>query len=1063
MKRRRIQSLAAAAVMALALPAFTFAPTPPVDRDDRPLPDKVAGLKLEAPVTANDVSIASLDASLLGKKGTAEVVVRLKDAAVAEQDLSDSAAATEKKAIQQEQASLLKRVKGLDPKARMGSQTQLVLNAIFVQVDAAVLPELAKDPAVERIAPVKNYELDLSETVPYVGASAVQQRGFTGKGVRVAVLDSGIDYTHAALGGSGNPADWGNNNPDVIERGTFPTRKVVGGYDFVGSQWPDGALAPDPDPLDDGPGGGHGTHVAHIIGGKGGVAPDVSLYAVKVCSSVSSSCSGVALIQGMEFALDPNRDGRLNDRVDIINMSLGSDYGQPFDDDLSAAVENATRVGVLTVASAGNGGDKPYVAGTPASAPSALSVAQTAVPAATLARMEIVSPAAQAGLYQAVHQPWSAPLTAAVEAPVQYGDGTGGNTNGCDPFTSGSLSGKIVLVNRGSCDFTLKISNIADGGAAAGIIGLVSTEEPFEGGRGAGDSAGEIPGFMISLAAANQLRADLPNTVARFDPAAGISLAGSVVGTSSRGPQHEDTALIKPEIGAPGASVSAVYGTGTVEEAFGGTSGAAPMVSGTAALLVQAGKAPRMIGKGQTLGWSLGRGLQPLEIKALLMNNAFTEVLDDAQAGTLAPITRIGGGEVRVDAALASPVAAWDKDVPSGSLSFGFRDVTGKVKLTKTVVIRNLDSPKRTYTVTPTFRFADDRANGAVQISAPSRVDVKAGRGKETTFTVTMTIDPAKLPGNFMNSGSQGANPDTLTANEFDGYLVLTDAANRAETLTIPWHVLPRQAAEVVPSATTITAGASPAVIGLDNRGAGTAQNDAYALLATSEDLPEGAAGTGAPTPDLRAVGINTFPVPAGFCSGQPSFLWAFAVNTWERQQHLLPVMHQIVLDTNGDGTDDYVVLNGDADLGTVSDGRQLTWVVDLQTGMADAWFYAEHATNTGNTALYVCAEQVGLTSADMLSTNVGMDVYATDFFHGGPGDAIEGLTVTPYGERFYGAPADVPGNTGDPEGLVVYDFGTFPGNTEEEGLMLLTNGDRGAGHRGGATEQTEALLLLVE
>ena len=71
-----------------------------------------------------------------------------------------------------------------------------------------------------------------------------------------------------------------------------------------------------------------------------------------------------------------------SDHVEVINMSLGSDYGQPFDDDLVAAVENATAIGVLTVASAGNGGDCPYVAGTPAAARTALSVAQTQVPSA---------------------------------------------------------------------------------------------------------------------------------------------------------------------------------------------------------------------------------------------------------------------------------------------------------------------------------------------------------------------------------------------------------------------------------------------------------------------------------------------------------------------------------------------------------------------------------------------------------------------------------------------------------------------------------------------------------
>ena len=69
-------------------------------------------------------------------------------------------------------------------------------------------------------------------------------------------------------------------------------------------------------------------------------------------------------------------------------------------------------------------------------------------------------------------------------------------------------------------------------------------------------------------------------------------------------------------------------------------------------------------------------------------------------------------------------------------------------------------------------------------------------------------------------------------------------------------------------------------------------------------------------------------------------------------------------------------------------------------------------------------------------------------------------LTVTPLGERFYGFTGDVAG--GDSGSLEVYDFGPFPGNTDELGLMLFTNGDRGAGNRGGATQETEALLFLT-
>jgi hypothetical protein len=275
--------------------------------------------------------------------------------------------------------------------------------------------------------------------------------------------------------------------------------------------------------------------------------------------------------------------------------------------------------------------------------------------------------------------------------------------------------------------------------------------------------------------------------------------------------------------------------------------------------------------------------------------------------------------------------------------------------------------------------------------------------------------------------------------------------------------VLPRKAARVTPTTTAIVPDSFPQVIGLSNTGVGTAQNDAYALLAVSPNLPEGSLGAQSPTPDIRAVGINTYPVPAGFCSANASFLWAFAVNTWERQEHLLPVSHQIYLDTNRDGTDDYVVLNRDASgLGTISDGRQLAWVLNLATGTASAFFFAEHSTNTGNTVLLICGEQIGMNAANLLATNVNMAVVAQDFYFGGPGDVVEGLTVTPLGERFYGVPNDVVGNASNATGLAIYDFGPFPGNTPERGLMLITNGDRTAGNRGGATKNTEALLFTA-
>jgi minor extracellular serine protease Vpr len=1075
MVRRLSVAVCASALLAGALlPGASLAAGP---LSDRQASAALEELKLSEPVTMNtDRPLAKVDRSLAAAKGRVDVVVRLASQALGSLAAKGAAAQREgARKITGEQTAITAKVRRLDSGARVLGTVRSALNAVVVRVKADQLAKLADDPRVVSIRPVRDHQLDLSETVPYIGATAVQNLGFDGTGVRLAILDTGVDYTHVAFGGPGTvlayknaygvkTKDAKNTKINDAYKGVklFPTAKVIGGYDFVGEAWTGGLgsppLAPDPDPIDCSPavigcGGGHGTHVADIAAGQTpgapGVAPGAQLYAVKVCSSITTSCSGLAMIQGMDWALDPNGDDNTADHADVLNMSIGSPYGQANDDDTSAAVETLVAAGMIVVGSAGNSGDKPYVTGTPAATAGDISVAQTATPSAVTFAMQILAPASIAGPYEAVLQPWSHPLDfVAANEPVQYGNGTGGNLLGCDPFAAGSLAGKIVLVDRGVCNFSLKIANIAAAGGKIGIIGLVTTDDPFEGALGLcpDNLCSAIPGFMVHQLTATRIKNNLATVRVTFDPANGIPLVGHMVGSSSRGPDNFGNS-IKPEIGAPGASVSAVVGTGNGTEPFGGTSGAAPMVTGSAALLHQAYPSRSV-----------------LEIKAVLMNAAETDIMNRPAefGGDKAPITRIGGGEVRVDRALHSPAAAWVSGTESAALSFGFHDITASTtSMVKTIRVRNYSDAAITYGISSTFRFANDAANGAISLSAPPTVLVPAHG--IATFDVTLTIDGTLLLNWTLNSGSAGANGARLTTLEYDGYVWLDDqstAADDAHRLHLPWQVLPRRSGDVEAASDEVTLVGGIGTVDLTNNSSvGTARIDSYSLVATSPDDPGTGTGDAIADVDLRAFATATFAVPAATCASQIAFV--YMVNTWERQIHAdAPALFEVDLDTDRDGDIDYAVFNQDlAGANALSDGRNLVFVLNVATGVASAFFFTDHGMNASNTGLTFCGEQVGLALADV-GKSIDATVFAVDFYQSGTvRDEIDDLTLVVGGERFFGTVNDIA-----PLGietLTVSDVGAAGANPSESGVLLVLDAAR-SGFRGGSPAGNDALLINV-
>ena len=1017
---------------------------------------------------------ASIDPALVRAKGEVDVVVRLIDAPLAVAHgrnakqqggtLNPGQQRAYLKGLAQKQEGLMGQVRGLG--GRELGRVSKALNAVIVRIDASRIPDIAALPGVEGIRPVIDYQLDLSDTVPYIGASAVQAAGFNGTGIRVAVLDSGIDYTHAFLGGAGTAvayaAAYGTTTSDpknTTTDGLFPTAKVIGGYDFVGELWPTPnaaicgvdasgnprtCLLPDPDPIDCGPAaipppcaGSHGTHVSDIIAGNDGgshkgVAPGASLYAVKICSSVSNACSGVALLEGMDFALDPNGDGDISDAVDVVNMSLGAAYGQK-EDDLSAASANAVNLGVVVVAAAGNNADRPYITSSPASTPEVISAAQTQVPSAIVYPLVINSPASIAGTYSNTSTVDWAPIGAGfTSVPVAFvgrgcPDGSGAAVPpGGDPYLA-NPAGKVALIDRGACNVSLKVDRAAKAGAVGVLIGLVAGGDAISFSFGGGTTF--VPTLVITQSTSNLIKANIAApVVVTVSPAFTVPLVGSMVSSSARGPSVSYQA-VKPDIGAPGASVSAVAGSGTGQEAFGGTSGATPMIAGSAALLLNAYPSRT-----------------PSEIKSLLMNTAETNIFINpaTQPGVLAPISRIGGGEVRVDRALHSTTAAWDDDNNTGSLSFGYSAVASPITLTKTVRVRNYGATARTYSIASSFRYADDAASGAVSLTTPASLVVPANGS--ATFKVRLKIDPSKLPVWTLNGGARGGDGFRLQGVEFDGYIGIADAT---DNIHVAWHVLPHRAAAVSPASTSVTLSGGAGTLSLSNAGTIGGRTDVFSLMGTSGKIPAPflpGPGDNFAVVDLRAVGTRLVGIGGG------NFGVQFAVNTFGARAHPnYPAEFDIYIDKDRDGVFDFVVFN--LENGTFgSTGQNVSAVFNLTTGTASIFFFTDADLDSANAILTAPLAAMGMTP----STQFDFSVFAFDnYFTGALTDSIEGMTATLDTPRFFGS--GIPASGVPAGGSSTLTINAIPGgdvaSPSQSGLLLMYRDNKG---------QQEASPILV-
>ncbi len=283
--------------------------------------------------------------------------------------------------IEQAQQTLVSELAGSRIGATITGRLQRVYNGVALQVEAGKLDEIRALPGVKAVHPDGVLYLSANNAVPFIGAPTAWTTGMgvRGEGIKIGIIDSGIDYLHRNFGGPGTGYE-SNDRTIIGDAPGFPGVKIAGGYDFVGDDYDAGSSdpskripRPDPDPMDC---FGHGADVASIAAGQGvnsdgstyagpyntttpftslkigpGVAPKATLSALKVfgCGRNLSDSGGLSLSvvsNAVEWAVDPNADGDFSDHLDVINMSLQRPFTRPEDPSV-VAINNAALAGVI--------------------------------------------------------------------------------------------------------------------------------------------------------------------------------------------------------------------------------------------------------------------------------------------------------------------------------------------------------------------------------------------------------------------------------------------------------------------------------------------------------------------------------------------------------------------------------------------------------------------------------------------------------------------------------------------------------------------------------------------
>ncbi|NUR73645.1 MAG: S8 family serine peptidase [Hamadaea sp.] len=568
------------------------------------------------------------------------------------------------------------------PKAKVTSEYDISLNAVAVQLNGESLGKIAAAPLVKSAQPQYLYHQTAAD--PDLGViSAVQAwqqvggSAHAGEGVKVAVVDSGIDVKHPCFSDAGYPAqtqlgDKRYTNNKVIVAKVFANKAAVNGF----TAYP-------------GPAQEHGTHVSGTIACNFETAANIAGVALPYKMSGVAPRALLGNYNVFPGDIDNARsedilnalDAAYADGFDVANMSLGGN-AHGVQDLLTIAVDNLDEANMVVAVSAGNDGPGHYTVGSPGSAERALTAGASTVPHFMGAPVTVggSSYGAALGDFGALTEDVSGDLAAV------SGTGAAGLSTACTPI-SADLTGKIALIARGTCSFSEKIRSAQNAGAKAVLVVNNVGGDPIAMGKGGIPTEPTVPALQLSLADGTAAAAHSGQSVSigstlQYFTTQNVDI---MAGFSSQGPTDVDF-RVKPDVVAPGVNVLSsipnfLCSTPPCFAFLQGTSMASPHLAGTAAVVRQLHP-----------DWSAE------QVRSAIVNTADQGVLRNANATALEKDLLITGtGRENVVSALNAvaaigPVSTSFGAIPAGSGQSG----------SKTVTITNLSGSAKTFTLAVT-------------------------------------------------------------------------------------------------------------------------------------------------------------------------------------------------------------------------------------------------------------------------------------------------------------------------------------------------------------------------